>query len=117
MSVFRVGRRLVIVRTGPVLAGGGGGGVRMRGLGAYTQVLINGQPSPLVSIDTIAPDNVERIEVIREVRLPISARKQLPVRSISSLRPRLVTAQRDAKFGLSRENGRWSENLKFVYRR
>ena len=32
----------------------------------YTQVLINGQPSPPgFSIDTIAPDNVERIEVIR----------------------------------------------------
>ncbi len=105
------GAPTVIVRTGPVPAGGGGGGVRMRGLGAYTQVLINGQPSPPgFSIDTIAPDNVERIEVIRSATADLSTQAIAGAINIIT-KTAIVTAQRDAKFGLSRENGRWSENL------
>ncbi|QNA90742.1 TonB-dependent receptor plug domain-containing protein [Massilia sp. Dwa41.01b] len=44
-----------------------GSEVRMRGLGAgYTQILIDGQPAPQgFSIDSIAPELVERIEVSR----------------------------------------------------
>lgn len=106
------GAPTVIVRTGPVPAGsGGGGGVRMRGLGAYTQVLINGQPSPPgFSIDTIAPDNVERIEVIRSATADMSTQAIAGAINIIT-KTAVVTAQRDLRFGLSYENGGWSENL------
>jgi outer membrane receptor protein involved in Fe transport len=48
-------------------AGRGGGEIRMRGLGAgYTQILINGEKAPAgFSIDNLAPDVIERIEVLR----------------------------------------------------
>lgn len=44
-----------------------GAEVKMRGLGAgYTQILINGDPAPPgFSIDTIAPDMIERVEILR----------------------------------------------------
>ena len=44
-----------------------GNEIRMRGLGAgYTQILINGQPAPgNFSIDSIPPDLIERIEILR----------------------------------------------------
>lgn len=44
-----------------------GGAPRMRGLGGgYTQVLINGEPAPPgFSLDSLAPGDVERIEVIK----------------------------------------------------
>ena len=47
--------------------GRGRGGVRMRGLGnGYTQMLVNGErPPPGFSLESLAPDQVERIEVMR----------------------------------------------------
>lgn len=47
--------------------GRGRGGVRMRGLGSgYTQMLVNGErPPPGFSLESLAPDQVERIEVMR----------------------------------------------------
>jgi outer membrane receptor for ferrienterochelin and colicins len=44
-----------------------GGAIRMRGLGAgYTQILINGDPAPGgFAIDTLSPDMVECIEILR----------------------------------------------------
>jgi outer membrane receptor for ferrienterochelin and colicins len=44
-----------------------GGAPRLRGLGGgYTQVLINGEPAPPgFSLDSLAPGDVERIEVIK----------------------------------------------------
>ncbi|MFL6672706.1 MAG: TonB-dependent receptor domain-containing protein [Massilia sp.] len=47
--------------------GRGGGGVRMRGLGnGYTQMLVNGErPPPGFSLESLSPDQVERIEVMR----------------------------------------------------
>jgi iron complex outermembrane receptor protein len=48
-------------------APGTGGSVQMRGLGnGYTQVLLNGdRPPPGFSIESIPPDQVERIEILR----------------------------------------------------
>jgi outer membrane receptor for ferrienterochelin and colicins len=46
---------------------GRGGQIRMRGMGAgYTQILIDGQRMPPgFSLDSIAPDQIERIEIMR----------------------------------------------------
>ncbi|MES2149633.1 MAG: TonB-dependent receptor [Pseudomonadota bacterium] len=46
---------------------GRGGAVRMRGLGnGYTQMLVNGERAPAgFSLESLSPDQVERIEVIR----------------------------------------------------
>ena len=46
---------------------GRGGEVRMRGLGSgYTQVLVNGERPPAgFSMESLSPDQVERIEVMR----------------------------------------------------
>ncbi|MFZ6748404.1 TonB-dependent receptor plug domain-containing protein [Undibacterium sp. Ren11W] len=46
---------------------GRGGDIRMRGMGSgYTQILLNGEPAPRgFSMDSLSPDQVERIEVIR----------------------------------------------------
>jgi iron complex outermembrane receptor protein len=48
-------------------APGRGNGIRMRGLGSgYTQMLVNGErPPPGFSLESLAPDQVERIEVMR----------------------------------------------------
>ena len=65
-NVMEVLKRLpgITVDSGP---GGRGGQVRMRGLGSgYTQILVNGERMPPgFSLDTIAPDLIERIEIIR----------------------------------------------------
>ena len=65
-NVLEVMKRLpgVTVDSGP---GGRGGAIRMRGLGAgYTQILVNGERTPPgFSLDSIAPDLIERIEIIR----------------------------------------------------
>jgi outer membrane receptor protein involved in Fe transport len=54
---------------------GRAGELRMRGLGSgYTQVLLNGQPLPAgFSIESIAPDLVERVEVMRVARAEFGA--------------------------------------------
>jgi len=65
-NVMDVLKRLpgITVDSGP---GGRGGAIRMRGLGTgYTQILVNGeQMPPGFSLDSIAPDMIERIEIIR----------------------------------------------------
>ncbi len=55
---------------GVTIGGAGGrtgGEIRMRGLGAgYTQILINGEPAPRgFALDSISPELIERIEIIR----------------------------------------------------
>ena len=65
-NVMDVLKRLpgITVDSGP---GGRGGAIRMRGLGAgYTQILVNGERMPPgFSLDNIAPDMIDRIEIIR----------------------------------------------------
>ncbi|CAN7657314.1 TonB-dependent receptor [Pseudoduganella sp. LjRoot289] len=61
----------VLKRLPGVTIGGGrpgrGGDVRMRGLGSgYTQVLLNGERAPPgFSLESLSPDQVERVEVMR----------------------------------------------------
>jgi outer membrane receptor protein involved in Fe transport len=52
-----------------------GSEVRMRGLGAgYTQILINGDPSPQgFAVDSLAPELIERIEIMRMTSAEFSA--------------------------------------------
>ncbi len=55
---------------------GRGGDIRMRGLGhGYTQVLLNGEPMPRgFSLDSLSPEQVERIEILRAPVAEHSAR-------------------------------------------
>jgi outer membrane receptor for ferrienterochelin and colicins len=52
-----------------------GSEIRMRGLGAgYTQILVDGDPAPSgFAIDTLSPDLVERIEILRSASADTSA--------------------------------------------
>ncbi|MYM87900.1 TonB-dependent receptor [Rugamonas sp. FT82W] len=79
-----------------------GGEVRMRGLGAgYTQLLINGEPAPQgMSIDTISPELIERIEILRTASAEYSA--QAMAGSINVILRKGSRAQRDLK--LAAEN-------------
>jgi outer membrane receptor for ferrienterochelin and colicins len=55
-------------------AGRGGNDIRMRGLGAgYTQILVNGERPPSgFSLENVAPDLIERIEVMRSASAEFS---------------------------------------------
>lgn len=90
---------------------GRGGAIRMRGLGAgYTQIMLNGEPSPPgFSLDSISPDNIERIEVIRAATAELSTQSIAGAINIV-LKKAIVTAQRELKFGLSEENGKLGLN-------
>jgi iron complex outermembrane receptor protein len=66
-SVGEILKRLPGITLGGPPGRGGGGGVRMRGLGnGYTQMLVNGERPPAgFSLESLPPDQVERIEVMR----------------------------------------------------
>ena len=83
------------------------GEVRMRGLGAgYTQILINGDPAPQgFSIASIAPDMIERIEILRSASAEQST--QAIAGSINLVLRKVVTrATLDTKAGTALERGR-----------
>lgn len=85
-----------------------GGEVRMRGLGAgYTQMLINGDPAPPgFSIESITPDMIERIEILRSATAEYSM--QAVAGSINVvLRKGASGAEREWKLGAGRGDGRW----------
>jgi len=58
-----------------ISSNGGGSEIRMRGLGAgYTQILVDGDPAPGgFAIDSLSPDLVERIEILRSASADTSA--------------------------------------------
>jgi outer membrane receptor for ferrienterochelin and colicins len=66
-SVGEILKRLPGVTMGGPPGRGGGGGARMRGLGnGYTQMLVNGERPPAgFSLESLAPEQVERIEIMR----------------------------------------------------
>jgi len=78
--------------------GGRGGEVRMRGLGAgYTQVLINGERAPAgFDIGSLAPDVIERIEVLRAASAEFSTQSIAGTINIV-LKKAVKTAQRELK--------------------
>ena len=82
-------------------SGRGGGEVRMRGLGSgYTQVLINGERAPAgFSMDSLAPDAIERIEVLRAATAEFSTQSIAGTINIV-LKKAIKTAQRELKLSV-----------------
>lgn len=104
-NVMEVLKRLpgITVDTGP---GGRGGTVRMRGLGSgYTQILVNGERMPPgFSIDSIAPDMIERIEIIRGATAEFSTAAVAGTINIV-LRKALSQQRMEARAGANVQNG------------
>lgn len=91
---------------------GRGGAIRFRGLGnGYTQILLNGEPSPPgFSLDSVSPDLIERIEIIRGANAELSNQAIAGAINIV-LRKAIQTAQREIKVGGQDENGKIGGNL------
>ncbi|HET7731962.1 MAG TPA: TonB-dependent receptor [Usitatibacter sp.] len=93
-------------------AGGRGGAIRMRGLGTgYTQILVNGERMPPgFSLDSIAPDMIERIEIIRGATAEFSAQAMAGTINVV-LRRALSTRKRELKIGASTEHDKPNVNV------
>lgn len=93
---------------------GRGGDIRMRGLGSgYTQILLNGDPSPPgFSMDSLAPDMIERIEIMRAATAEYSTQAIAGTINIV-LKRAIVTAQRELKIGLQSDNHQPGTNINF----
>jgi outer membrane receptor protein involved in Fe transport len=105
-NVMDVLKRLpgITVDSGP---GGRGGAIRMRGLGSgYTQILVNGERMPPgFSLDSIAPDMIERIEIIRGATAEFST--QAIAGTINVVLKRALSQQKaEARASLSVQNDR-----------
>jgi outer membrane receptor protein involved in Fe transport len=74
--------------------------IRMRGLGGgYTQILVNGERTPAgFALDTLSPDMIERIEVLRVATAEFSAESVAGTINIV-LRKKVNKRQREAKLG------------------
>jgi outer membrane receptor for ferrienterochelin and colicins len=86
-------------------SGGRGSEVRMRGLGnGYTQILINGERAPAgFSIDSLAPDLIERIEVLRAASAEFSTQSIAGTINIV-LKKTVKAGQRELKTGFARSS-------------
>jgi outer membrane receptor for ferrienterochelin and colicins len=83
------------------------GQVRMRGLGGgYTQILLDGAKAPAgFSIESLAPDAIEKIEILRSASADMST--QAIAGTINIVTKKTVkSAQRDMKFSLGDEGGK-----------
>jgi outer membrane receptor protein involved in Fe transport len=89
---------------GVTVSGNGGRGseVRMRGLGGgYTQILINGEKAPPgFTLDSLAPDLIERIEVLRAASAEFSTQSIAGTINIV-LKKTVKAGQRELKVGYS----------------
>ena len=87
---------------------GRGGDIRMRGLGkGYTLILINGEPVPRgFSMDSLAPEQVERIEIMRAPVAEHSTRAIAGTINIV-LREEFVRRENEARPVLGWEAGRF----------
>ena len=84
---------------------GRGGDIRMRGLGrGYTMILLNGEPAPRgFAIDSLSPDQVERIEVYRAPVAEHSARAIAGTINII-LKEELAKRENEARVTLAHEH-------------
>jgi outer membrane receptor for ferrienterochelin and colicin len=94
----------VLKRLPGVTVSGGAG--RMRGLSSgYTQILINGERAPAgFSMDSLAPDVIERIEVMRAASAEFSTLAVAGTINIV-LKKAISKAQREVKGGRRRRQG------------
>ncbi len=98
-------------------APGRGGAIRMRGLGSgYTQLLLDGEPVPPgFSIDSLTPEQVERIEILRAPTAETGARAIAGTINIIT-REGFKKRLNNVRFGAGFENGRvqpgisWTRN-------
>ena len=96
-------------------APGRGGAIRMRGLGGgYTQILLDGQRVPPgFSIESLMPEMVEKVEIMRAPTAETGARAIAGTINII-LREGQRANPDDLKVGTSFENGHRSESLNWV---
>jgi outer membrane receptor for ferrienterochelin and colicins len=83
------------------------GQVRMRGLGGdYTQILLDGQKAPAgFSIESLAPDAIDKIEILRSASADMSTQAIAGTLNIVT-RKTVRGAQRDMKFSVGTEGGK-----------
>ncbi|UGQ48283.1 TonB-dependent receptor plug domain-containing protein [Massilia endophytica] len=98
----------VLKRVPGVTVGGGGrggGDIRMRGLGSgYTQILLNGERAPAgFSIDSLSPDVIERIEVLRAASAEFSTQSIAGTINIV-LKKAIKTGQRELKLSAGKSH-------------
>lgn len=96
-------------------APGRGGPPRMRGLGAgYTQILMDGERMPPgFSLENVAPDQIERIEILRSPTAETGARAiggTINIVMREGYRRRL----NDLRFGLGYERGQWQPGVSWT---
>ncbi len=93
-------------------APGRGGGPRMRGLGAgFTQILLNGERLPPgFTIDSITPEQIDRIEVLRSPTAETGARAIAGTINIIT-REGFTQRLNDLKVGFETSRGRVSPGL------
>ncbi len=91
---------------------GRGGDIRMRGMGnGYTQILINGERAPRgFSMDSLSPDQVERIEIVRGAVAEFSTQAIAGTINIV-LREEYKQKTTDLKISLGSEQGRLAPNV------
>jgi len=93
---------------GVTVSGSAGRGteIRMRGLGAgYTQILLNGERAPAgFDIGSLAPDVIERIEVLRAASAEYSTQSIAGTINVV-LKKTIKAAQRELKAGYGRGGG------------
>ena len=97
-------------------APGRGGAIRMRGLGGgYTQILLDGERMPAgFSVDSLTPDQVERIEILRAPTAETGARAIAGTINIV-LREGRKASPDDLKITRSQEHGQGSNMLNWVH--
>jgi iron complex outermembrane receptor protein len=97
-------------------APGRGGAIRMRGLGGgYTQILLDGQRVPPgFSIESLTPEMVEKVEILRAPTAETGARAIAGTINII-LREGQRANPDDLKVGSAFENGHRSEGLNWVH--
>jgi len=96
-------------------APGRGGAIRMRGLGGgYTQILLDGERVPPgFSLDTLTPEQIERIEILRAPTAETGARAiagTINIITREGFRKRI----NDLKLGVALENGETSPGFSWT---
>ncbi len=91
---------------------GSAGDIRLRGLGnGYTRILLNGVPAPNgFAIESLAPDMIERVEIIRTGSVELGAQAIAGIVNII-LRSPSGTAAPVLKLGLDRRRGSYGATV------